>query len=130
MKRDRIWYVGYLAAGVLALVGYFGGLNEPVRTGVCVLAAVVFAVSYVQLLHGKMMKTDRDYRISVLDERSIAIKEKAGNIANMVNTVLMGLAAVLFILLDQLLPAVVMGVCILVQPVILIVICDLLEKKM
>ena len=130
MKRDRIWYVGYLAAAVLALVGYFGGLNEPVRTGVCVLAAVVFAVSYVQLLPGKMMKTDRDYRISVLDERSIAIKEKAGNIANMVNTVLMGLAAVLFILLDQLLPAVVMGVCILVQPVILIVICDLLEKKM
>ena len=48
----------------------------------------------------------------------------------MVNTVLMGLAAVLFILLGQLLPAVVMGVCILVQPVILIVICDLLEKKM
>ena len=87
-------------------------------------------MSYVQLLHGKMMKTDRDYRISVLDERSIAIKEKAGNIANMVNTVLMGMAAVLFILLDQLLPAVVMGVCILVQPVILIVICDLLEKKM
>ncbi|HIX12358.1 MAG TPA: hypothetical protein H9985_01915 [Candidatus Anaerofilum faecale] len=130
MKRDRIWYVGYLAAAVLALVGYFGGLNEPVRTGVCVLAAVVFAVSYVQLLHGKMMKTDRDYRISVLDERSIAIKEKAGNIANMVNTVLMGLAAVLFILLDQLLPAVVMGVCILVQPVILIVISDLLDKKM
>ena len=66
----------------------------------------------------------------MLDERSIAIKEKAGNIANMVNTVLMGLAAVLFILLDQLLPAVVMGVCILVQPVILIVISDLLDKKM
>ena len=84
----------------------------------------------MQQLRVKMMKADRDYRISVLDERSIAIKEKAGNIANMVNTVLMGLAAVLFILLDQLLPAVVMGVCILVQPVILIVISDLLDKKM
>lgn len=130
MKRNRIWYFGYLTAAVLALVGYFGGLNEPVRTGVCVLAAAIFAVSHVQLLHGKMMQTDRDYRISVLDERSIAIKEKAGNIANMVNTVLMGMAAVLFILLDQLLPAVVLGVCILVQPIILIVISNLLEKKM
>ena len=81
-------------------------------------------------LHNKMMKNDTDYKISVMDERNILIKEKAGNVTNMVNTVLLGLATVIFICLDYVIPAIITGTIITVQPIILITISTMLEKKM
>ena len=76
-----------------------------------------------------MLRTDDDYRINVMDERNIMIKEKAGNITNMVTLVLLGLATVLFIALDYIIPAVVTGIIVAVQPLVLIIISSAIEKK-
>ena len=77
-----------------------------------------------------MMKNDADYKINVMDERNIIIKEKTGNITNMFNTILLGVATVIFICLDYIIPAIIVGSIITIQPIILIIISSVLEKKM
>ena len=89
-----------------------------------------FVVFDCDNLHDKMMKNDADYKINVMDERNIIIKEKAGNITNMFNTILLGVATVIFICLDYIIPAIIVGSIIAIQPIILIIISSVLEKKM
>ena len=101
-----------------------------VDIGLAVLFSAIFSVSHTQILHNKMMKNDTEYKNNVMDERNIAIKEKAGNITNMITLTLLGLATVIFICLDLLIPAIVTGVIITVQPVILIIVSNMIEKKM
>ena len=84
MKRNKIWYLGYGIAAILVIILFAADLSEAVKLGLSILFAVIFSVSHTQILHHKMLKTDSDYRIQVLDERNIAIKEKAGNITNMI----------------------------------------------
>lgn len=101
-----------------------------VDIGLVILFAAVFSVSHTQILHNKMMKKDSDYKIDVMDERNIAIKEKAGNITNMITVVLLGLATVVFICLDYIVPAIVCGAIIAFQPIVLILVSNMIEKKM
>lgn len=129
-NKNSIWYFGYLISALLILVIFITDFNKTVDIALAILFAAVFSVSHTQILHEKMMKDDEDYKINVLDERNILIKEKAGNITNMFNMVLLGLITVLFIALDYLIPAIVTGMMIALQPVILIFISRLLEKKM
>ena len=75
------------------------------------------------------MKEDRDYKVSVMDERNITIKEKAGNITNMITLVQLGLATVIFICLDYLIPAIITGGIIVLQPIVLIIVSNMIEKK-
>lgn len=129
-NKNSIWYFGYLISALLIMVIFITDFNKTVDIALAILFAAVFSVSHTQILHEKMMKDDEDYKINVLDERNILIKEKAGNITNMFNMVLLGLITVLFIALDYLIPAIVTGMMIALQPVILIFISRLLEKKM
>ena len=115
---------------LLILIILFTDFSKMVDIGLAILFSAVFGISHVQILHNKMMKNDTDYKISVMDERNILIKEKAGNVTNMVNTVLLGLATVIFICLDYVIPAIITGTIITVQPIILITISTMLEKKM
>lgn len=129
-NKNSIWYFGYLISALLILVIFITDFNKTVDIALAILFAAVFSVSHTQILHEKMMKDDEDYKINVLDERNILIEEKAGNITNMFNMVLLGLITVLFIALDYLIPAIVTGMMIVLQPVILIFNSRLLEKKM
>lgn len=98
--------------------------------GLAILFAVLFSASHVSLWHDKMMEKDKDYRIEVMDERNIAIKEKAGNITNMINMTLLGIITVAFIFMDYIIPAIFTGVMVAVQPVILILVSNSIEKNM
>lgn len=129
-KNKKIWYVGYMISLLLILIILFTDFSKMVDIGLAILFSAVFGISHVQILHNKMMKNDADYKISVMDERNILIKEKAGNVTNMVNTVLLGLATVIFICLDYVIPAIITGTIITVQLIILITISTMLEKKM
>ncbi len=130
MKNKRqIWYIGYIVSLLLILIILFTDFSKMADIGLAILFSVIFSVSHVQVLHNKMMKNDTDYKINVMDERNIMIKEKTGNITNMVNTALLGLTTVIFISLDYVIPAVVTGCIITVQPVILLIISSLLERK-
>lgn len=128
-NKYQIWYIGYIISLLLVLTMLFADFPKMVDIGLAILFSAVFGVSHVQVSHNKMLKNDADYKISIMDERNIMIKEKAGNVTNMINTTLLGLATVIFICLDYVIPAIVTGVIITVQPIILITISNMLEKK-
>lgn len=131
MKRNqKLWYLGYPAAAILAAAAVWGGVPEAVRLALGIAAAALVGVCHTSLLHEKMLRTDPDYRVAVLDERNLALKEKAGNIANAANLTLMGIAAVVFLGLGYTVPALVLWGLIAVNPLILIGISSLLEKRM
>ena len=128
--KNKIWYLGYIISLCIVLIIFLTDFNKMVDIGLAVLFSAIFSVSHTQILHNKMMKNDIEYKNNVMDERNIAIKEKAGNITNMITLTLLGLATVIFICLDLLLPAIVTGAIITVQPVILIIVSNMIEKKM
>ena len=129
-NKNTIWYLGYAVSLALVMIIVLTDLPGKADMALAVLIAVVFSVSHTNILHNKMLSKDDDYRVSVMDERNIAIKEKAGNIANMATMALLGLATVVFIAFNYVFPAIVTGIIVAVQPVILIVISNALEKKM
>ena len=130
MKNNNTkWYLGYGISAAIILLIALTDLSREMDLALGILFAVVFSVSHTQILHSKMLRTDDDYRINVMDERNIMIKEKAGNVTNMVTLVLLGLATVLFIALDYIIPAVVTGIIVAVQPLVLIIISSAIEKR-
>lgn len=131
MKNKKIiWYGGYIAAALVILIIVVTDLPEVADAGLAILFAVLFSASHVSLWHDKMMEKDKDYRIEVMDERNIAIKEKAGNITNMINMTLLGIITVALIFMDYIIPAIFTGVMVAVQPVILILVSNSIEKNM
>ena len=129
-NKYKIWYIGYIISLVLILIVLLADCSKAVDIGLTILFSVVFSVSHVQVLHNKMLKNDSDYKINILDERNIAIKEKSGNITNMITLALLGITTVIFILLDYLVPAIITGVIVVAQPIILIIVSSIIEKKM
>lgn len=129
-NKQIICCAGYVVSCLLVLLVLFTEFPRPVDLAIGVLFSMIFAVSHVQFLHNRMLRKDQDYKISVLDERNVAIKEKAGNITNMVNLVLLGCVAVLFIALDYMVPAMIIGGVIVIQPIVLIFASNSIEKKM
>lgn len=128
-NKNKIWYVGYILSVAIVLIIFFTNFPKTVDMGLAVLFSAIFSVSHTQLLHSRLIKNEADYRLNVMDERNILIKEKAGNITNMLNMVLLGLITVVFIALDYVIPAIIMGVVVAVQPIILIIISNMIEKK-
>ena len=123
MKKGKLWYLGYvIAAGFL--VALFVLKNSAVWGIICSMGfAGIFSATHVNVMHEKMLEQDADYQSNIM------IREKAGNISNMLNMMLMSLATVIFIALGYIIPAIVIGVLVFVQPFILIAITERLEKK-
>lgn len=128
--KNKLWYIGYIISAILIFIVFFTDFPQMTDTALLILMCIVFSISHTQILHSKMMKNDIDYKINVMDERNISIKEKSGNITNMITMVLLGIATVIFIFSDYLIPAIITGVIIAVQPIILIVVSNMIEKKM
>lgn len=129
-NKNSIWYIGYGISLALVLLLFFTDFRIEIDIAIGVLFSVIFAVSHTQLLHNKMIRDDNEYKRNVLDERNIIIKEKAGNVTNMITLLLLGCATVLFIALEYIVPAIVIGVIIFIQPITLICISHSIEKKM
>ena len=104
--KNMIWYLGYVISIILVLIIFLTDFSKMVDIGLALLFTAIFSVSNTQLFHNK------------------------GNVTNMVNTILLGLATVIFICLDYLIPAIITGVIIAVQPIILIIVSNMIEKKM
>lgn len=128
--KNKLWYIGYIVSAILVLIIFVTDFPKMVDMGLLILMCIIFSVSHIQLLHNKMMKNDIDYKVNVMDERNISIKEKSGNITNMITMVLLSIATVIFISFDYLIPAIITGVIIAVQPIILIIVSNMIEKKM
>ena len=98
--KEKFWYFGYVVALLLILLIAFTDFPPGADMALAILFTCVFSVTHTQLLHRRMLHTDSSYRINVLDERNIAIKEKAGNITNMITLMLLGIAMLIFITLN------------------------------
>ena len=128
--KNKLWYIGYIVSAILVLIIFVTDFPKMADMGLLILMCIIFSVSHIQLLHNKMMKNDIYYKVNVMDERNISIKEKSGNITNMITMVLLSIATVIFISFDYLIPAIITGVIIAVQPIILIIVSNMIEKKM
>lgn len=76
-NKKMIWYIGYVVSVILVLIIFLTDFSKMVDIGLAILFTGVFSVSHTQILHNKLMKEDRDYKVSVMDERNITIKEKS-----------------------------------------------------
>lgn len=128
--KKTLCYLGLIFSALLIILLFITDFPQMVDIALSLLFAIVFSVSQVQLLHEKMLATDNDYRLEIMDERHISIKEKAGNITNMINLSLMGCVTIVFIAMDFVIPAVIMGILIFIQPILLIFVSNKIEKQM
>ena len=128
-NKNLIWYIGFGIAFALILLLFLTDFPENVDTGIMLFTIPILSVSYTMLTFNKMMR-DHDFKVEVMDERNIAIKEKAGSVANYATMFLLACATALFVALKYTLPAIVTGVIYVCNPWIIIVITNKIEKKM
>ena len=81
-NKHKLWYIGYIVSAILVLIILFTDFPKTADIGLLILMSIIFSISHTQLMHNRMMKNDIDYKVNVMDERNISIKEKSGNITN------------------------------------------------
>lgn len=118
MKTSKIWYLGYVVA-LLSLIALFLVKHNEVLT---IIMTAVFAVSlsvtYVKILHHKMLAKDPDYRISQNDERNEKIRDKVNASMSAVLILLIGAVAIVSIATKAYLPAILLAVGLAAYPAI------------
>lgn len=118
MKTNKMWYLGYVVA-LLSLIALFLVKHNEVLT---IIMTAVFAVSlsvtYVKILHHKMLAKDPDYRISQNDERNEKIRDKVNASMSAVLILLIGAVAIVSIATKAYLPAILLAVGLAAYPAI------------
>ena len=129
MKTNKLWYLGYLV-GICSLLAVFTlNLNEVVRVLLIFVFAISVSVSYVQLTHHRLLAKDRDYKISVNDERNEIIRDKVNATMSSILMLLMGIIAVVCIAVGAYIPATLLAVSVGCSPVIMLFISKYYERK-
>ena len=129
MKINKLWYLGYLV-GICSLLAVFTlNLNEAVRVLLIFAFAISVSVSYVQMTHHKLLETNRDYKISMNDERNEKIRDKVNATMSSILMLLMGIIAVICITEGAYLPAALLAVSVCCSPVIMLFISKYYEQK-
>ena len=129
MKTNKWWYLGYLV-GICSLLAVFTlNLNEVVRVLLIFVFSISVSVSYVEMTHHKLLETNRDYKISVNDERNEKIRDKVNATMSPILMLLMGIIAVVCIAVGAYLPAALLAVSVGCSPVIMLFISKYYEQK-
>lgn len=128
-NKTKMWYLGYAVCAVILLLIAFADFPRMADIGLSCAFGAIFGVSYTQLWYDKQVKKDPDFEIEVEDERNVQIKYRAGYLTCGIDWLLLSAATVAFIILDYTLPAIITGAILLLQPVILVVASNIIEKK-
>ena len=129
MKTNKLWYLGYVV-GMCSLLAIFTlNLNEVVRALLSFVYAISVSVSLVQLTHYRLLEKDRDYKISMNDERNEKIRDKVNATMASVLMLLIGIIAVICISVEAYLPATLLTVSLACSPVIMLFISKYYEQK-
>lgn len=128
-NKTKLWYLGYAVCAVILLLIAFADFPRMTDIGLSCAFGAIFGVSYTQLWYDKQVKKDPDFEIEVEDERNVQIKYRAGYLTCGIDLLLLSAATVAFIILDYTLPAIITGAILLLQPVILVVASNIIEKK-
>ena len=129
MKTNKLWYLGYLV-GICSLLAVVTlNLNEAVKVLLTFVFAISVSVSYVQLTHYRLLAKERDYKISVNDERNEKIRDKVNATMTSVLMLLMGIIAVVCIAVGAYIPAALLAVSVGCSPIIMLFINKYYEQK-
>ena len=91
--------------------------------------AISVSVSYVQLTHLRLLAKDRDYKISMNDERNEKIRDKVNATMTSVLMLLIGIIAVICIEVEAYLPATLLTISLACSPVLMFFISKYYENK-
>ena len=128
-NKSKLWYLGFVVCAAILLLIAFGDLPEIADVGLSVAFGAIFGLCWTQTWYNRQVQKDPDFEIEVEDERNVQIKYRAGYLTCGVDWLLLSAATVVLIILDYLIPAIITGVILLIQPVILIVSSSIIEKK-
>lgn len=129
MKTNKWWYLGYLV-GICSLLAVFTlNLNEAARVLFIFVFAISVSISYVQLTHHRLLAKDRDYKISVNDERNEKIRDKVNATMSSILILLMGIISVVCIAVEAYIPAALLAVSVGCSPIIMFFINKYYEQK-
>ena len=76
MKNSKIWYLGYVLGFCSLVLVLALKLNEALKIFLTFIFAMSISVSHVNIMHNKMIKNDKSYKIDVNDERNEKIRDK------------------------------------------------------
>lgn len=129
MKNNKVWYL-VCFIGIIGWISTFSfNFNEVTEIVLIFVSAICLSVSYIQIMHHKMMEKDQNYKISVNDERNEKIRDKTKSAFADILMHLMGIISVICISIKAYLPAVLSGASVVFSPLIMFFIYRYYEKK-
>ena len=129
MKTNKIWYLGYVIGLCSLILKFTLNMNGAIDVLLTFVFAISVSVSYVQLTHFRLLEKDRDYKISVNDERNEKIRDKVNATMASVLMLLMGIIAVVCIAVQAYLPAALLAISLGCSPVLMFFISKYYENK-
>lgn len=129
MKNNKIWYLGYLIGICSLILMFVFDLNEVVEIALTFVFAISVSISTVEIMHNRMMETDRNYKINVNDERNEKIRDKVNATMASILMILMAIVAVVSISVKAYLPAALLAISVACSPLIMFFINAYYEKK-
>lgn len=129
MKTNKLWYLGYLV-GICSLLAVFTlNLNEVVKALLIFVSSISISVLFVQLRHDRLLEKDRDYKISMNDERNEKIRDKVNATMTPILMLLMELIALICIAVEAYIPAALLAISVVCSPIIMLFISKYYEQK-
>ena len=129
MKTNKIWYLGYVIGLCSLILKFTLNMNGAIEVLLIFVFAISVSVSYVQLTHNRLLAKDRDYKISVNDERNEKIRDKVNATMASVLMLLIGIIAVICIEVEAYLPATMLTISLACSPVLMFFISKYYENK-
>lgn len=129
MKNSKIWYLGYVLGFCSLVLVLALKLNEALKIFLTFIFAMSISVSHVNIMHNKMIKNDKTYKINVNDERNEKIRDKVNAMMASILLLIIGIVAVICISIKAYLPAILLIISIVCFPVIMFFITKYYEKK-
>ena len=129
MKKNNIWYLGYLISLFSLILLLMLNLNEALRVCLIMVFAISLAVSHIQIMHRRLLEKDPDYKISMNDERNEKIRDKVNATMASVLMLLMGMIAVVCIAIQAYLLAALLTIFLGSSPILMMMINKYYEGK-
>ena len=129
MKTNKIWYLGYVIGLCSLILAVTLNLNEAIKVLLIFIFAISLSVSHVQLTHHRLLEKDRDYKISMNDERNEKIRDKVNATMSPILMLLMGIIAVVCIAVGAYIPAALLAISVGCSPIIMLFISKYYEQK-
>ena len=129
MKTNKIWYLGYVIGLCSLILKFTLNMNGAIEVLLTFVFAISVSVSYVQLTHHRLLAKDRDYKISVNDERNEKIRDKVNATMSPILMLLMEIITVVCIAVEAYIPAALLAISVCCSPVIMLFISKYYERK-